>query len=1360
MSFGQEAFNIMMSLISSAIYDAGRGGWDRFTAKSPLEKNRNARQEVMDELGHELNLKLDSFMKRHEECLFLDSDWFCNFLKYQNPLNAIMESITGDVSKDTALSPERVMDRLVCDTERAAAETGRRLGSMDKSVVRELYQLLADTIRDTLNGQMDLALRFGLNEIRQDIRQANEAHNAGTERMAQGRKTAFSEKHYAYPVPHIRRYCQSLEKPLAGEGGRADGFQLADICRNHPFVVLLGEAGNGKSTELLWVAARFGADPALPRPVLLTLKTYMDETIEKLAEKQGCFIEEEQELFFLIDGFDEISGGNRQNFLKQLTVYHEQRPKARFLVSARNHFYRQGMLGDFFETVWMEPLGFEDAIAFVRECGIDDGIFLDEIDQHHLRELLRIPFYLTELCVMYQEKGSLPDRNQLMRELIEHKFAEDSKKFRMTMAGDLSEQKFTLFSGLERIAAAMHAMDCRCLPEKDYRALIPDEKDRKLLSYSGIWKLQEGGWQFTHNNFAEYLAAEYLSQRPADEVKKLVSAGCPELGICGNWHHVLSYLLLTDHTEIGEWLLEEDFTLFLDVDINRIPASRRSKILRREWERLKRGYEWITRQRYRPGDLMRFGVNYLEIGMFLEEIRNPADVIAMQNAILALSYCPNLFGRDDEARDTLMEVCRSPQEEAYAHERAILALLELDLMGEGGLETLMAIFQDTDSAEVRYALYRSIRVMGKADAYIGFLTGGLGYVCGGKGRLGNESFELHYALMEVEEPSASLEILRVLTEHREYFHIYHIDQVVEHIFSGFTDREERFTGDEWNLLAAFYEAVSSRGLHKLEDVVLNYFSSAGQRAALCEYELKRIAEGRRSWIYIRRLMDGAAAGWALERYKNGGLEDAQIRECLYFMGRDNEVFRELRALYSEKTGIQLEDRPWIDYNALLRQGKAKYQSAITCKEMYLSLLDELIGLYGKEDLTEKDLAEGHIEEDQNRYDLMDIRFDYVRRSGAGTVQEWKMCVEREWEDVQGYLLFDWLYAHENEKTDVPAAIGAAARVYFDKNITDVDLSRAVRWETDETRRITERRAQRILYFAWAFDFPMKKQRAEGILACAWFLEEERIRTLLERYFTKEELMVLVRENMLHHVLKGDDLGLHLRYCKEFRIRECAERIRKIAVDDSRSDWVRRRAIEYFYQVIGAEETCQAILPFLDGRLFVDTVSKTAEYEPEGLADLLWEYAQRKEDAREVCYKYLIQLQDKRGLRAYREMLEERRRIEKDLTGDGLLSGIAAIRKEELWEEVFQLVGLWCQPDFEDAEFGGLARVLGLACSRIAGSGARGYEAVKAMLGERMKEETEFYKKAQLKHWMTEAEGSYRQSVQRKWSVDEVKRYIV
>ena len=107
-----------------------------------------------------------------------------------------------------------------------------------------------------------------------------------------------------------------------------------------------------------------------------------------------------------------------------------------------------------------------------------------------------------------------------------------------------------------------------------------------------------------------------------------------------------------------EWLLEEDFTLFFDSDKNRIPIAKRSKILRKEWERLKSQHEWITSQRYRPEKLMQFGMNYPEVQIFLEEIKNPSDIIVQQNAILALGYCPNLFGCGGKVRDTLMEVCQ------------------------------------------------------------------------------------------------------------------------------------------------------------------------------------------------------------------------------------------------------------------------------------------------------------------------------------------------------------------------------------------------------------------------------------------------------------------------------------------------------------------------------------------------------------------------------------------------------------------------------------------------------------------------------------------------------------------------------
>lgn len=1354
MEFGKAAFDIIMELIS--VYEFGQNIYGKLAKKSQFEKNCCAKRSISTQLED----KLRSFMINHEEDLFLDSDWFCSFLKYQNPVEKIVEYLVGDRGEHGRIFQDSFIDRLVCDAREIAQVNGRRFTSRDQSVLKELYQVLADGARDILNGQMDLPQTYSQNEIIRNIWQAKESQTDRMEKLFEMGKTEFSEKKYEYPTLHIKRYCYNQENRLTGESKFANKFQLTELCQKHPFIILLGEAGNGKSTELQWTAAFYSENSDLPRPVYLTLKTYIDETIENLAKKQGFFIEEEHELFFLIDGFDEISGGNKQNFLKQLTAYHEQNPKARFLVSARNNFYRKDILGDYFETVWIEPLTDEDVAVFVRELGIDDRKFLLEIEQRNLKELLLIPFYLIELCSIYQAKKILPERSHLMKELIEHKFAEDSRKFRMTMDIDLAEHKTRIFSQLQKIAAAMHGMDCHSLLEKDYQKFIPSLEDRELLRYSSIWKFQEEGWQFSHNNFGEYLAAEYLAQRSLDEVKALVSAGYPELGICKNWNHVLSYLLFMGNEDIEEWLLEADFTLFFDSDVTRIPAPKRSKILRKEWERLKKQHEWITRQRYRPEKLMQFGVNYLEIDMFLNEIGNPPDIVVQQNAILALSYCPNLFGCDDKVRDTLMKLCQIQQEYEVVYERAILCMLELGLMGEKELEKLMQIFQATESSEVRYALYRCIHILGKTDNYIWFLLDGLKYGCWNEGRLGNESSELHYTLMCVEEPSAAIKVIKELADNKRYFHIYQIDKVVEHIFTGFTEKEVRFTDDKWSTLVEFYEIVSSNGLHNLENMVLNYFSDAGEKIKLCQHELKNVVEGKHSWVFIRQLLDDTVSKWVLEQYKSEQLSQTEVRLCIDFMDAQNGVFNELTALYYERTGVQLQAIQKIDYDGLRIQGNARYLNAITCKRKYLSLIEELKGLYGKERLTRKDMEKGFIEWKQNRYDLEQIKFDYFRSDNTETLQEWKDSVEQEWEEYESSLVINWLYKYQGKKGDIPDEIEEAAKTYFDRNIEAIDFFKSVRWLTDEKYQIMDWRGQRLLYFAWLFDFPMEKRKAEGIFIAVCFLEEEQIRSLIERHFAKEELKKIVLRNMNHGSLKGDDMCLHLRYCEELEICECADAIRKIAVDDTRSERVRERAIKYFYKVIGPEAVCQVILPNLDGRPFMDTVSKIVEDRPEGLEDLLWNYAQRTDKDKNFCYRYLIQLQDNRGLKAYREILEKNRKTEKNYIEYELLRSIGSIQKEELWEELFKLVELWCQPDFEDSEYGGLHNVLGMALSGIAGSGRDGYERVKILLEKRIGEETlTFSKRLQVEYWLGEAKESYRQSVQQKWTVDEAKNYI-
>ena len=1357
---GEQIISIIINILSSILYDGGK-----YTGSKRLGWEEHKGKQGKESLEETLQTSLAAFLRRHEDCLFLDSDWFAAFLKYQRPLEKLLENIVyGNGGREQ--TEEEMLERLLLDTRRAAKGTSRSFGSKEEAAARELYQLLVREIRNELGSRMTPAEKYRQGQIERTVLRAAESVNSRIGELKDAmadRSSSFTEKAYEYPSPYLKRFCSSQEKKILDKREAEEACCLSEICQRYPCVVLLGEAGSGKTTELQWVAACYSENKELPRPVLLTLKTYVDETMEGLAQKQGFAVEEEKELLFIIDGFDEISGACRQSFLKRLTDYHEQRPKARFLISARNHFYREGMLGDFFTAVWLEPLTPGDAAEFAEGYGLDVEAFLAEVQRRRLEELLLIPFYLLELCGIYKEQRAIPERRELMRELIDHKFSEDFKKFRMTEEEDLAERRTLLFSLLQRLGAAMHGMDCRSLTEEEYQCLIPDQEERRLLSYSGIWKRQEGCWQFSHNNFGEYLAAEYLSGCSPDEIKELVSAGYPELGIRSNWYHVLSYLLPIADEKTEKWLLDQDFTLFFDFDRSRLPASERTRILRREWERLRSCHGWITRQRYRAEDLIRFGMSYTAVGMFLEEIQKPEDEIVQQNAILALGRFDNLFGREKEVKEALLTICCSPEKNSWICTRAILALSELGLMDRGILSGLVEHFSDTDSSEIRYGLYYSIRVLERADVHIRFLTDGLTYVQWRlnqtKGRLGNETCELHYALMAVKEPAAILQIIRSLIDHPEYHHIYKIEEVVSCVLLHLAEQEKVPKEGSWKTVTAFYEASSEHGWNLMEEAAIGYFAATGTKERLFREELGKVTGKKKNWWLLNRLLDEGISRWVLEQYKEGRIRDEEAAQCIGIMHWKNAVFPELAALYQERTGIQIPRKPVIDYEALRRQGAESYRQAIICREKYLDLVDEWISLYGKEELTLENVKESSIELLEKRYDLEEIRFDYLRSDSEMTVQEWRQALEeQDWKDMQVYLLRQWLY--QNENREVPEEIVGAAREYYDSHIEEVDFARSIVWDTDTEGRVMDSRAEVLLFFASRFGFPMSKEKAEGICPFAGIMREGEIKKLLERCFTEEELRQVILDHMKGKERLGEDLYLHLFYCRKFKLEQCAETIRKVAADAARPDHLRQRAIEYFCQVIGSEAACQALLPHLDGELFFHAVSQIIEDESEGLADLLWEYAGKDKENRVRCLQYLIWLQDIRGVAAYRQILEQERRVKRYSWDRQPAESIVRIRKESLWEELFLLVELWLEPDFEDTDHGSLARAIRGALTAIAGDSEKGFRTVCAMLDKKISSgKGDLWKNVQMHHWLEDVRESYKKSAQRKWSLKEARKRI-
>ena len=92
------------------------------------------------------------------------------------------------------------------------------------------------------------------------------------------------------------------------------------------------------------------------------------------------------------------------------------------------------------------------------------------------------------------------------------------------------------------------------ISDDSYQSLFTLE-ERALINYSGVFSQNSSfEWRFEHNNFREFLAAEYLKQLDdIEEIKRIVSLSNGK--IKESWVNTLSFLATLDTGDsLRDWL--------------------------------------------------------------------------------------------------------------------------------------------------------------------------------------------------------------------------------------------------------------------------------------------------------------------------------------------------------------------------------------------------------------------------------------------------------------------------------------------------------------------------------------------------------------------------------------------------------------------------------------------------------------------------------------------------------------------------------------------------------------------------------------------------------------------------------------
>ena len=222
------------------------------------------------------------------------------------------------------------------------------------------------------------------------------------------------------------------------------------------------------------------------------------------------------------------------------------------------------------------------------------------------------------------------------------------------------------------------------------------------------------------------------------------------------------------------------------------------------------------------------------------------------------------------------------------------------------------------------------------------------------------------------------------------------------------------------------------------------------------------------------------------------------------------------------------------------------------------------------------------------------------------------------------------------------------------------------------------------------------------------------------------------------------------------------------------DYLREDAIDAFMKLTDELAVCSMILPELNGHLWRHTAENLIQVILEKkvkntafetlwkrlLADQIWTVSQNVEEYRMTDYMWLIQMQDIRGLRAYRKLLEQKMEVPGRDGYAGPVEAIAVAEKMELWPELTRLTELCFRPEFKDREYGGLFNSLSRAWTKVAAGSEEGYLLVRDVLdGLKSQYDEDLNREAWINRWIYHVEEARKQRIQERWSVTQVLQWL-
>ena len=1068
--------------------------------------------------------------------------------------------------------------------------------------------------------------------------------------------------------------------------GNHSSITLEDARNNHHRILLIGDAGSGKTTEMSYFARELYDTDYYP--FLYYLRDYTNESIDSILPP-GYINLPPQYIVLLFDGYDELSD-HRNDFRGKLQTFLAKHPGINVVISSRGSFCRKendakSYTIEGFKSYHLQGLQETDIRHYVEDKNIDFNKFFQEAERKNITSLLRNAFFLVHISELYQEKPSLPERSALMEALVEKTFSIDSDKYTNS---EIEEHSYEIHQVLSRIAFSMQLMHKYYLDDaSEYQNLFSYE-NRKLVKHSGLFVKEGSNWRFLHNTFREYLAAKFLASIDETIVKEIIGN---YNGIRPSWLNTTSYL--TDFPldwDIESWLFTTCPEALVKVMPKGIDAEVRFSLFQTIFERLENTYQGIREYYYTVEELALFSQSESSLRFLLDKIQQSVHQTSLHNALRILWHFEKLYALRKEVEETLWTYCENHKnDDPQGCRYCIYNFYSHDMLDETMVKKLYQLFKDSSSDFIRLGMYEVLNITGYCDDYVDYYIDGLAYIIEDKdyNRIANESFSLIDGLKKMSRASSILPVLQWCSRsgHEPYFVKDIVTALLDNALSLMTEKAKHLQD---GILQCICKSLNNHH-HDLVPLYMEFFKKTNTMSnAIVTISENLVGSPHMIEEVLSYSPDSFSA--LHDAYRNRIYNNHEdFRSVVLDYITDLNEYTACSKTIKDRTGyIMPSFVPPKSYNRNVSDGYRRYIDALFSSDIRNCIISDIIA-------HDPNMTVAQIPNHFSDFDWYSEHNHMLQSlySFFGNCQTLVKDLPAKLSGINGTAF--QVVSIANLINSKQFTISAEQLKDLKSSIITL-LATAPLWSVKELHlsisRLTANICRISSYYDFSYDEKVLLDMTLIPAFCFSNTDEKQKFIYLERHLSNNTLKDRVKNNLSMDIAPMPFLQDHIEYCTRHHYDFATEIACSICLNESENDsLLRYSALDYLEQVQGSQFISDHIVDNVTGSFLLYICSHSNISENKKMQLLHHEYVRNPSD---VIRSRLIIMQDKLALRDFISSITLPFSLPQSNSMD-IVDSIAAVNDPNLLPELDQLLGILMDPRFKDRDWG-LSRSLSKA----------------------------------------------------------------